>query len=148
MAITIVEQTEKHGKEEVPVLCKRIGFIPNDTGEGMSFIPLNFILLQIIVKDTRGTEYKIKWNNKSGMPGRINLHFPDEMTLPTFYTGRGKSRRQHFDYLAKPIVKKGAKFGYNDMSELLSDNKWLNPLAEQITTLFIQKIGECASVRK
>lgn len=136
----IVPQIERRGKQETSVLCKSIRFIPQETAAGTKFLRISYKLLQIIVKDSAGVDYRIKWHNKLGMPGRFIVQFPDRMVSPSFVVGEGKKRRKIQNHWTDKVRQEGVKYVYDNVDEFLNDNKWLGETREKILDLFIQRI--------
>lgn len=143
MAWKIIEQTMRVRGEEFPVKCKQISCIPDDRSAELSFMRLGYVLLQIIVENERGERRRVKWHNKSGMPGRFIVQLEDTTGQPTIWVGEGKRRRQIPDMLAKPVTIPGKKYTYDYVEDFIKDNKYFGEsLTNEMLTLFANKIGE------
>lgn len=154
MAWTIVVQTEKHGKVEVPVLCKHVRFFPSvdkKTGQ-TTFGVLKFPVLRVLI--TNGdTEHKITWSNtapKLAGLGEFVYHWPDKMVYPKLKVGQGKRARIVDDVLSPKIRQAGdtQRFASHERFAKWLTERYGAELSGQIMSAFAERLAQLLAKKK
>lgn len=149
MAWQIIAQTEKHGKEEIPVKCKHVKFFPLTDGGGNveGFGKLNRLVFRIVVRNSKGYELKLTAHGDM-MDPMFNITHPDKVDYPTIWVGEGKRRRKVIDDLSAKITYKGEKEKYPYLMdfEARCTQMFGAEMKEEIMRLFIDKFASLASV--
>jgi hypothetical protein len=111
---TIETQIEKHGRNEVPVLCKHVKFFPIEQGgRVVDFGRLKPLVFSVIVNFGK-TSLKMTMSISKGeftFP-QFTIHHPDTMGLPEIWVGQGKTRRKIKDMLSPEVKIPGLKEKY------------------------------------
>lgn len=141
----ITEQIEKTGRLEFPTRCKRLKFFPIEGQDGsLSFGKLGFLLLQVIVKNERGTELKLRLNASEGVNNpKFSICQPDSEDHPWIWVGEGRKRRRIKDTLAPKERIPGKKNHYENASAFRDQVKAFagEATADEILGLFAARLA-------
>lgn len=171
----IVPQTEKVNGEEIETFCKHVKCYPVEKRTGKKvdkgFGYFGFLILKVVLRcEETGAEHSITYSNAKQAPmgydvpkqwlchkgeiGKFIYHWPDRMEHPKIRVGAGKSMRRHYDSrrvvedTLSPKVRVPGPTKEFETAEVLT--VWLVErlgfeMAEQIITLFANKLAEIAS---
>jgi hypothetical protein len=146
----IIEQTEKHGKEEIPVKCKHVKFFPKTDGNGNveGFGKLKNIVLSVIVENHKGYRLRLTASGDM-MDPRFTITHPEKQEYPKIWIGEKKKRRQIYDYLSKMVTIKGEqeKYPYLLDFQLRIDAVLGKELAKEVMDAFVQRFASLAGAK-
>ncbi len=139
----IIMQEETMGREKVPVECKNVKMFPIEKGGIVQgFGKLKFVLLQVIVENSFGEQYKLKLSTSGGvMFPKFILQHPDTMAHPLIEVGQGKFRRKVPDVLEPKERKAGERESYDTAESFLARLSFLGPiLPNTVLDLFVGRL--------